>query len=107
VREYLGLIDDLRARGIEAPVVPGIMPMTTLPSIARQRQFGAGVPQAVAARLESAGDATAVRRAGIDVATELCQGLLDAGAPGLHFYTLNGSRATREIYANLGLRKVA
>jgi methylenetetrahydrofolate reductase (NADPH) len=104
---YLGLIDDLRARGVDAPVVPGIMPMTTLSSIARQRQLGAGVPDAVAARLEGAGDAAAVRAAGIDVATELCQGLLDAGAPGLHFYTLNGSRITREIYANLGLRRAA
>jgi methylenetetrahydrofolate reductase (NADPH) len=53
--------------------------------------------------LEAAGDADSVRRTGIDLATSLCQSLLDAGAPGLHFYTLNRSMATREIYSNLGL----
>jgi methylenetetrahydrofolate reductase (NADPH) len=107
VDDYVGLIDDLRARGVEKPVVPGIMPITSLSSIARQRQLGARVPDATVARLEAAGDAAAVRAAGIGMATELCQGLLDAGAPGLHFYTLNFSLATREIYANLGLRSPA
>jgi methylenetetrahydrofolate reductase (NADPH) len=104
VGDYLGLVDDLRQRGVDAPVVAGVMPVTTLRSIAHQRELGAGVPAALAARLEAAGDAAGVRAAGIELSTELCQGLLDAGAPGLHFYTLNFSRATTEIYANLGLR---
>jgi methylenetetrahydrofolate reductase (NADPH) len=107
VGDYLRLVDDLAARGVTAPVVPGVMPLTTLSSIGRQRAFGADVPDAIAGRLDAAGDAAAVRSAGIEFATELCGGLLDAGAPGLHFYTLNYSLATREIYANLGLRKVA
>ena len=107
VGHYLGLIDDLQARGVDKPVLPGIMPITTVSSIHRQRQFGAVVPDAVADRIEFAGDAAAVRAAGILVATELCQELLDAGAPGLHFYTLNRSPVTREIYANLGLRNAA
>ncbi len=101
--EYLGLVEDLRARGIDKPVVPGIMPVTSLGGISRMAAMGAAVPPDMVAVLESAGDADSVRRAGIDLATELCQELLDRGAPGLHFYTLNRSRATRQIYANLGL----
>ena len=101
--EYLRLLDDMDARGIHAPVVPGIMPVTSLSSIDRMAQMGAAVPSATVAAMEAAGDAESVRRAGIDHATELCQRLLDAGVPGLHFYTLNRSLATREIYTNLGL----
>jgi methylenetetrahydrofolate reductase (NADPH) len=65
---------------------------------------GAEVPREVVSRLEAAGDQPeSVRQAGVELATELCRALLDQGAPGLHFYTLNRSTATREIYANLGL----
>jgi methylenetetrahydrofolate reductase (NADH) len=101
--EYLGLVDDLAARGVDKPVVPGIMPVTSLSAIPRRAQMGAAVPPAMVEVLERAGDRDAVRRAGIDLATELCQELLDRGAPGLHFYTLNRSSATRQIYMNLGL----
>jgi methylenetetrahydrofolate reductase (NADPH) len=101
--EYLRLVDDLAARGMDKPVVPGIMPVTSVEAIPRRAQMGAAVPADMVAELEAAGDKDSVRRAGIDIATRLCQSLLDAGAPGLHFYTLNRSMATREIYANLGL----
>jgi methylenetetrahydrofolate reductase (NADPH) len=101
--EYLGLVDDLAARGITTPVVPGIMPVTSLSSIGRMAEMGASVPADMAAQLEAAGDPEAVRRVGTDLACQLCQELLNAGAPGLHFYTLNRSLATREIYATLGL----
>jgi methylenetetrahydrofolate reductase (NADPH) len=101
--DYFRLMDDLAARGVDAPIVPGIMPVTSLSSIDRMAQMGAAVPPAMEARLESAGAPDQVRQVGIEVATELCQELLDAGAPGLHFYTLNRSLATREIYTNLGL----
>ncbi len=70
-------------------------------------EMGAAVPAEMADRLERAGDAESVRRMGTEMATGLCQQLLDAGAPGLHFYTLNRSLATREIYANLGLAAAA
>jgi methylenetetrahydrofolate reductase (NADPH) len=103
VDDYLRLMDDLAALGVDRPVVPGIMPVTGLTSIPRMAQMGAAVPPGMVARLEAAGDAEAVRRTGIDLATELCEKLLTEGAPGLHFYTLNRSLATREIYASLGL----
>jgi len=104
VEEYLRLVDDLAERGMQKPVVPGIMPITTLASVPRMAQMGAAVPPEMVARLESfEGDAEAVRRCGVELATELCEKLLAEGAPGLHFYTLNRSTATREIYASLGL----
>jgi len=101
--EYVSLVDELSARGIDKPVVPGIMPVTSLAAIPRRAEMGAAVPPDMVAELEAAGDPDSVRRAGIDQATRLCRDLLEAGAPGLHFYTLNRSMATREIYANLGL----
>jgi len=101
--EYLRLVDDLAALGVDKPVLPGIMPVTTLGSIPAMAKMGAAVPAWLAERLESAGDEEAVRRAGIDAATELCDRLLAEGVPGLHFYTLNRSTATREIHAALGL----
>ncbi len=101
--EYLSLVDDLAARGVDKPVVPGIMPVTSLDAIPRRAQMGAAVPADLVAELEAAGDRESVRRLGIEQSTRLCRDLLDAGAPGLHFYTLNRSMATREIYANLGL----
>ncbi len=103
VEEYLALVDQLSARGVDKPVVPGIMPVTNLASIPRMAQMGAAVPPSLVARLEAADDDESVRRAGIEAATELCEKLLAEGAPGLHFYTLNRSLATREIYSSLGL----
>lgn len=101
--EYLRLVDQLSARGIDTPVLPGIMPVTSLEAIPRRAEMGAAVPPDMVAALEAAGDRPAVRALGIEMATKLCQDLLEAGAPGLHFYTLNTSAATREIYTNLGL----
>jgi methylenetetrahydrofolate reductase (NADPH) len=103
--DYLGMVDDLAERGVDKPVIPGIMPITNLKSVQRMATLsGAAVPTEVVARVEAvADDPDEVRRVGVEMATELCQELLDAGAPGLHFYTLNRSTATREIYANLGL----
>ena len=104
--EYTRLMDDLAARGVDKPVLPGIMPVTSLTSVPRMAGMGAAVPDWAVARLEEAaarGGDDEVRRTGVGLATELCQRVLEAGAPGLHFYTLNRSSATREIYAALGL----
>ena len=105
VDAYLRLVDDLAARDIDKPVIPGIMPITNIASVARMAQLsGAAIPSWLTARLDAvADDPDAVRAVGVETATELAAALLDAGAPGLHFYTLNRSTATREIYANLGL----
>jgi methylenetetrahydrofolate reductase (NADPH) len=104
--EYLGLVAELTERGVDKPVLPGIMPVTSLSSIPRRATMGAAVPGWMVKRLEAAHEAggnQAVRRCGVEIATELCQAVLDGGAPGLHFYTLNRSRATRDIYQALGL----
>ncbi|HEX3426099.1 MAG TPA: methylenetetrahydrofolate reductase [Acidimicrobiales bacterium] len=108
--DYLSLVEQCGARGMAKPIVPGIMPVTTLASIPHMAQMGAAVPPSLVARLEGAADHAAesgrddaVRHEGIEAATELCEKLLAEGAPGLHFYTLNRSLATRQIYASLGL----
>jgi len=103
--DYLRMVEDLAALGCDRPVLPGIMPVTNLAQITRFAELsGATFPAWLAERLTAVGDdAAAVRAVGVEVATELCRELLDAGAPGLHFYTLNRSTATREIAANLGL----
>ncbi|HYJ75107.1 MAG TPA: methylenetetrahydrofolate reductase [NAD(P)H], partial [Kineosporiaceae bacterium] len=92
---YFRLIDRLAALGCDLPVVPGIMPVTNLKQIERFPQLsGKPLPAGVLARLESAAESPAsLRRAGVEIATELSARLLDGGAPGLHFYTLNRSTA--------------
>ena len=104
VTEWTRLVEELGDLGVTKPVVPGVMPVTTLSGIDRMAVMGAQVPDALAERLVSAhgrGGPSAVRAEGITAATELCAGLLDANAPGIHFYTLNRSTATREIYTRL------
>jgi methylenetetrahydrofolate reductase (NADPH) len=105
VEDYLILIEDLGAAGCAKAVIPGIMPITNLASVARMGAMaGHPVPAEVVDRFDGLEeDPDAVRRLGVELATELCEKLLAEGAPGLHFYTLNQSHATREIYANLGL----
>jgi len=106
VDDYLALVDDLGRLGIDKPIVPGIMPITNLKQVQRMAELsGAEVPAGVVRRLEAReGRPEDVRREGIALATRLCRDLLDQGAPGLHFYTLNNSTATREIHEQLGLR---
>ena len=95
----------LAKRGMHKPVIAGIMPITSLSGVQRMAQLsGCEVPPEIVARVEAvADDPEDVKRVGVELATELCRDLLDNGVPGLHFYTLNRSTATREIYANLGL----
>lgn len=104
VEHYVSLVDDLADLGVTKPVLPGIMPVTNIAQVTRMAELsGAEFPAWLRDRLESASDPDDMRRVGIEAATELCAALLEVGAPGLHFYTLNKSSATREIYAQLGL----
>lgn len=104
VGHYRRLVEELADLGCTKPVVPGIMPVTNLAQVGRMAELaGAEVPHWLVEELTAARDPEEVRRIGVAVATQLCADLLDAGAPGLHFYTLNRSSATREIHANLGL----
>ena len=101
--DYFGLVDRVRARGVDIPILPGIMPILNLNAIRRQGELiGTSVPDEVVARITAhEGDPAAVRAEGIRLAAELCEELLDGGAPGLHFYTLNRSKATLEIFERL------
>jgi methylenetetrahydrofolate reductase (NADPH) len=101
---FLRLRDRLAEKGCEVPLLPGIMPVLRVRTLRRGPELsGAPVPPAVLTRLEPyADDPVAFRAAGLDVTAELCERLLVEGVRGLHFYTLNRSTATREIYAGLG-----
>ena len=101
--DYVGLVERAAAVGADLPIIPGIMPILNLRSMERMVEFSRRqLPAETVERLAPlAVDPQALRAEGIQIATELCEALLDAGAPGLHFYTLNRSKATREIFANL------
>lgn len=103
--DYFALVDRVRSRGVDLPILPGIMPILNLGNIRRQSELiGTDVPGSVVERIMAHdGDPVAMRAAGVALAAELCEQLLDGGAPGLHFYTLNRSKATREIFAALNM----
>ena len=104
LEHYVSLMNDLADLGVDKPVVPGIMPVTNIGQVERMAELsGAAFPAWLRARLEEGTSPEHVRQIGVEAATQLCADLLDAGAPGLHFYTLNKSTATRDIYAQLGL----
>jgi methylenetetrahydrofolate reductase (NADPH) len=104
---YFQFVEEARAAGIEVPILPGIMPITNLKQIKTMTEMcGATIPPALREALEfRAHDADAVLQLGVSYATLQCAELLAAGAPGIHFYTLNRSHATRAILSALQLHR--
>jgi methylenetetrahydrofolate reductase (NADPH) len=104
--DFFDFRDRCRLRGIDVPIIAGIMPVTSLSSMSRMADLAAGArfPAKLLRALDRAkGDAAAVEKVGIHYAAQQCAELLDHGVDGIHFYTLNKSKATREIYSSLGL----
>jgi len=103
VDSYFRFVDDCLDRGIHIPIVPGIMPITNYPQLARfSDACGAEIPRWLRKRLEAFGDdLESIRALGLEVVSELCEQLLDGGAPGLHFYTMNQVEPTLTLWKSL------
>ncbi|NOQ77827.1 MAG: methylenetetrahydrofolate reductase [NAD(P)H], partial [Gammaproteobacteria bacterium] len=103
---YLYFIDSCEKAGMDKPIVPGIMPITNYSRLAGFSDMcGAEIPRWLAKRLQGYGDdIDSIKALGLEVISNLCEQLLAAGAPGLHFYTLNQSKTTLEICQNLGIK---
>lgn len=106
--DYLRLRDRVATAGADvadAPIVPGVMPITSLRGIQKMADMsGAVIPPSLLDRVTAVGDEqAAIREVGVEIATELCERLLAEGAPALHFYTLNRSGSTRQVVERLGL----
>ncbi len=104
---YFRFVDSADAMGCSVPVVPGIMPITNYTQLARfSDACGAEIPRWIRRRLESFGDdRESIRAFGLDVVTDLCEQLLVAGAPGLHFYTMNQAEPTLALWQRLDLQR--
>lgn len=104
---YFDFVERVEARGVDIPVVPGVMPFPNWPQIEKfSAMCGADIPRWIAQRMaayHAADDQDSVVDFGVDVVTRLCEQLLAAGAPGLHFYALNRTEPTRRIWRNLKL----
>lgn len=104
---YFYFVDSCQKMGIEIPIVPGIMPITNYTQLARfSHTCGAEIPRWMRLKLESyENDLESIRNFGLEVITRLCETLLEQGAPGLHFYSMNRVEPTKTIWKNLGLNQ--
>src|SRR3954466_9181393 len=107
--DYFALVEEMRARGADAPVLPGVMPITNVRQVERMAAMsGTSIPDELGEKLLAVADRPdVVRQVGVEHATLLCRRLLDGGAPGLHFFTMNRAAATVEVCANLGWESAA
>jgi methylenetetrahydrofolate reductase (NADPH) len=103
VDKWKKLVDKLSAKGSALPVIPGILPVTNVKQLNRMAELsGTPIPSHISDAFSNVEDnSDDVRKLGVEIATQLCQELLEEGAPGLHFYTMNTSSATREIYSQI------
>ena len=103
VDKWKKLVDKLSAKGSALPIIPGILPVTNVKQLNRMAELsGTPIPSHISEAFSKVEDnSDDVRKLGVEIATQLCQELLEAGAPGLHFYTMNTSSATREIYSQI------
>lgn len=101
---YFYFIDQCQKAGIDAPIIPGIMPITNFANLARfSRNCGAEIPRWLRQRMESFRDPEDIKKLGQEVVNELCEKLLEGGAPGLHFYTMNQVSPTADILRALDI----
>ncbi|KUJ83752.1 methylenetetrahydrofolate reductase [NAD(P)H] [Microbulbifer flavimaris] len=101
---YFYFLDQCEKAGIDAPIYPGIMPITNFTNLARfSKNCGAEIPRWLRQRMESFSNPEDIRKLGLEVVTDLCETLLEGGAPGLHFYTMNQVEPTAEILRSLSL----
>jgi len=109
VDKWKALVDKLSARGSQLPIIAGILPVTNVNQLNRMAELsGTPIPSAISTAFEKImDDPDDVRKLGVELATKLCEELLAAGVPGLHFYTMNTSTATREIFAQIKDKKRA
>lgn len=104
---YFYFVDACEKQGIDIPIVPGVMPIVNYSQLFRFSEMcGADIPRWMKKRLESYGDDSAsIQAFGLEVVSKLCQRLLDGGAPGLHFYTMNKAEPTLAIWQNITVKK--
>ncbi|WCO67458.1 methylenetetrahydrofolate reductase [Iamia majanohamensis] len=107
--DYVSMVEDLSARGCDKPIVPGVMPFTSVAGVRRMSGMnGSAIPASLEARLDRVdGDKEATRALGVEVASEVGAALLEAGVPGMHLYTMNRAASVRQVCANLGLLRDA
>lgn len=107
VSKWKDLVEKLSKCGSSMPIIPGILPVTNVKQLERMAELGGTpIPSRIREKfLKIESDTEAVKALGIEIATEMCSQLLEAGAPGLHFYTMNSSTATQEIFLNLGITR--
>lgn len=106
VEHWVRLVDELTELGVDKPVLPGVLPINNKAMLKRMAEMsGAALPGWLADRLDATDDAEEIRRIGVEVASQLCADLVEAGAPGLHLYALNRPESVIDICHNLGLAR--
>jgi methylenetetrahydrofolate reductase (NADPH) len=107
IDKWKRLVDTLESRGSALPIIAGVLPVTNVKLLTKMAELGGTpIPQSIAARFAAVEDnPDDVRKLGVEIALNLCNDLIDAGAPGIHFYTMNSSTATSEIFTSLQDRR--